>query len=83
MEDIIAVMGIFIAGPLVLLSFSPVGRAFADRIRHGRTPGAIEPDPAVYDELERMRQEMGELAERVDFAERLLAERAEPREIKG
>jgi len=60
-----------------------VGRAFADRIRHGPTPAALEPDPAVYDELERMRQEMGELAERVDFTERLLAERAEPREIKG
>ena len=83
MEDILAVIGIFGGGTAVLLAFSPVGRAFADRIRHGPTPAALEPDPAVYDELERMRQEMGELAERVDFTERLLADKAEPREIKG
>ena len=83
MEDIIAVVGIFVAGPVVLLAFSPVGRAYADRLRHGPTPAAIEPDPAVYEELERMRQEMSELAERVDFTERVLAEKGELRGLKG
>lgn len=71
MEDILALLLIFGGGTLVAISFSPVGRAIAERIR-GRTadPG---PDPAVYEELERMRGEMAELQERVDFTERLLA----------
>lgn len=71
MEDILALLLIFGGGTLIAISFSPVGKAIADRIRgHG---GQRESDPAVYDELERMRGEMAELQERVDFTERLLA----------
>lgn len=74
MEDIIAILCIFGGGTLVLLSFSPVGRAFADRLRHGPQPlQAIEPDPAVYDELDRLRGDVNELHERLEFTERLLA----------
>ena len=71
MEDILALVLIFGGGTLIAISFSPVGRAIADRIR-GRSvePG---PDAAVYEELERIRGEMSELQERVDFTERLLA----------
>jgi hypothetical protein len=71
MEDILALVLIFGGGSLVALSFSPVGRAIADRIRgHAPQPG---PDPALLDEMDRMRQELAELNERVDFAERLLS----------
>ncbi len=74
MEDILAIIFIFGGGTAVLLSFSPVGRAMAERIRHGKIPlQAPEQDPALYDELDRMRAELNELHERVDFTERMLA----------
>lgn len=74
MEDIIAILCIFGGGTAIVLSFSPVGRAFADRLRHGKQAlAAPEPDPAIYEELDRLRAEMSELQERVDFTERLLS----------
>lgn len=79
MEDILAIVLIFGGGTLIAISFSPVGKAIADVIR-GRS-GAAVPDPAVYDELERMRGELAELQERVDFTERLLAKTREPDQL--
>ena len=74
MEEILAVTFLFGGGTLFLLAVSPVGRAFADRLRHGPQPlHGGESDPAVWEELDRLRGEMTELQERVDFAERLLA----------
>jgi len=71
MEDILAILLIFGGGTAIAISFSPVGRAIADRIR-GRT-FTPQQDPVVYEELDRMRSEMVELHERLDFTERLLA----------
>jgi hypothetical protein len=79
MEDILAIVLIFGGGAVVALSFSPVGRALAERIR-GRTAAAAA-DPAVYEELDHLRQDVTELQERVDFAERLLAKAREAGEI--
>lgn len=81
MEDILAIVLIFGGGACVAISFSPVGRAIADRIR-GHT-ARVEMDPAVYEELERMRGELSELQERVDFTERLLAKSREPERLPG
>ena len=39
MEDILALLLIFGGGTLVAISFSPVGRAFSERIRGDRTTG--------------------------------------------
>jgi hypothetical protein len=75
MEDILAIVFIFGGGSAVILAFSPIGRALADRIR--RRGGASEPDPAVLEELARLREDVSELHERVDFTERLLAQRNE------
>jgi len=72
MEDILALLLIFGGGTLIAISFSPVGRAIAERIRGGGAAPA-QADPAVYEELDRMRTELTELQERVDFTERLLA----------
>jgi hypothetical protein len=80
-EDILALLLIFGGGTLVAISFSPVGRAFAERIRGGHQ--ANEPDPAVLEELDRIRTELGELQERVDFTERLLAKAREQEKIGG
>lgn len=80
MEDILALVLIFGGGTLVAISFSPIGRAIAERIRHGGGAPAA-PDPAVYEELDRMRQELSELQERVEFSERLLAARRDSKEL--
>src|SRR3989442_15444431 len=67
---IIAVGGFF----AWMIALSPVGKAFAERLRGGTglsTRGAG--GDAVLQELEQLRHEVAELAERVDFTERLLA----------
>jgi hypothetical protein len=72
-EGVLAIVLIFGGGTLAALSFSPIGRAIADRIRSRVPGGRPGTDPAVLEELERLRQELVELQERVDFAERLLS----------
>ncbi len=84
MQDIVAIIFIFGGGTSVVLAFSPLGRAFADRIRHGRQPlPPIDPDPALYDEIDRLRLEMSEVHERLDFTERLLADGRVARPSQG
>ncbi len=72
MEGVLAIIFIFGGGTLFLLSMSPVGKAFAERVRGH--PSALQ-DPEVLEELHQLREEVSELHERVDFAERLLADR--------
>jgi len=82
-ESILAIILIFGGGTAVALGFSPIGRAFADRIRGKHAlPQAEdlraeigEQHEAVVEELQQVRREVAELAERLDFAERLLAQR--------
>jgi hypothetical protein len=85
MEGVFAIIFIFGGGSLFLLSLSPVGKALAERIR--RQGGAVLPDEVRADldevrsellsEVQRLRTEVGELGERMDFAERLLAKQRE------
>lgn len=75
-----AVIGVFI--PIVavggffawMIALSPVGKAYAERMRLG---SKREADGGDHEELrstvEELRREVAELAERVDFTERLLA----------
>ena len=72
MENIFFVIFIFGVPGLIGFSFTPMGRAIANRIRYGVEPRPIT-DPVIYDELEQLRAQVGELQERVDFAERMLA----------
>jgi len=74
MEGILAIIFLFGGGTLFLLSVSPIGKAYAERIR-ARTHEMAPPDPQVLAELDDLRMQVAELHERVDFAERLLAER--------
>jgi hypothetical protein len=80
MEGILAITLIFGGGTLFLLSISPVGRAFADRLR-----GHAEPmqDPELLAEVDALRQEVAELHERVDFAERILLKSQDRHEVLG
>jgi Tfp pilus assembly protein PilO len=82
-ESILAIILIFGGGTAVALGFSPIGRAVADRIRGKHAlPQAEdlraemgEQHEAVVEELQQVRHELAEVAERLDFAERLLAQR--------
>jgi hypothetical protein len=79
MEDILAVVFLFGGGTLFLLSISPVGRALADRLRANARPAQ---DPELLAEVDALRQELAELQERVDFAERILLSGSERGELK-
>ena len=86
MENILAIIFIFGGGTAILLAFSPIGRAIAERIRSSGRARAAAEDPALREELESLRLYVGELHERMDFAERLLAQRSEadrPRAMPG
>jgi hypothetical protein len=81
MEGVLAIIFIFGGGTLFLLAISPVGKAIADRIRHGTQPRDIGPDPAVLNELDQLRGEVTDLQERMDFAERMLSEQKAPGQV--
>lgn len=80
MEDILAILFIFGGGAAVLLAYSPIGKAIADRIR-GRE--LIVHDPELIEDLNQMREDLAMLHERVDFSERLLADRRAAEEPRG
>jgi Tfp pilus assembly protein PilO len=84
-EGILAIVLLFGGGACVALGFSPVGKAVADRIRGKHALPDVEDlrseiaeaRDAHGTELEQVRQEVAELAERLDFAERMLAQQRE------
>lgn len=68
---IVAVGGFF----AWMISLSPVGKAYADRLKHGPpTAGTSEDQTELAESVEQLRREVAELAERVDFTERLLGQ---------
>jgi hypothetical protein len=81
MEGVLAIVFIFGGLSLFLLAISPVGRAFAERIRRQGGPALPEDvraeladlRSALESEVQQLRTEVSELSERMDFAERLLA----------
>ena len=77
---VIAVGGFF----TWMISLSPLGKAFAERLRHGPVPPAQQ-GGAEREELaatvDALRQEVAELAERVDFTERLLSKAREAERV--
>lgn len=79
MEDILAIILIFGGGTAIAISFSPIGKAIAERIRGHALTG--EPDPALLADMDEMRSQLSELQERVDFTERLLAKDRDARPL--
>ena len=83
LEDILAIVFLFGGGTIAAIAFSPIGRAIADRIRGKHAAlDAITGEFAAHreetaGELDTMRQQIGELAERLDFAERMLSKQKE------
>lgn len=71
--------GLIVSVTIVFIAFSPIARAIADRIRHGRLPRPGESAEAgrvddLSGEVAALRHQLGETQERLDFAERLLAQ---------
>jgi hypothetical protein len=69
---------IFGGGALVAISFSPIGKALARRLGGGKDEAAegqaLAEVDALREELQGLRGEVGEMQERLDFTERLLAQ---------
>jgi len=68
---------LIVGGTIVGLAFSPLPRAFAHRIMHGRKGDQPLEDPRVDDLSEdhaMMRRQLEEMQERLEFAERMLAQ---------
>jgi hypothetical protein len=69
-EDFAIPVGIISAIAVAVVLRGPVGKALAKRLA-GEADGQNE---ALLQELDEVRQRMGELEERLDFAERVLAQ---------
>ncbi len=92
MEEELAIFCIFGGGATFLLAMSPIGRAIADRIRGRGVTGAGAEDrirflheshDSMLEELDSMRHEIGDLQERVDFTERLIAQKRDQDRLQG
>ena len=83
MEGTLFIIIVFGGGMLIALSKTDIGRAISDRIRHGPLGMAGTGDPALLEEVERLRLEVAELHERMDFAERLLTAKRESESLSG
>lgn len=70
MIPIVAVGGFF----AWMIALSPLGKAMAERLRHGPPPRAGDDQEQLVEGVEQLRREVAELAERVDFTERLLGQ---------
>lgn len=75
MEGVLFIIIVFGGGMAVILSKTEIGRAISDRIR-GVKPD-LSQDPALLEEIDRLKADVSELQERMDFAERLLASKRE------
>ena len=87
MMPLLAIVTLIVVGALALrwVFRTPVGEAIAERIRHARRwggqldEGGERARAALEARVNLLQDQVGELAERLDFAERLLAERRERR----
>ena len=71
MEDILAIILLFGGGTVIAVSFSPVGKAIAERIRGRRSE--YDTDPEVLADIDDLRAQLSEVHERLEFSERLLS----------
>lgn len=80
MEDVImgvALLALILSVPSIFILRGPIGRALADRIAGRAAAGDEERVERLDREVQELRGELGEVHERLDFAERLLAQQRE------
>lgn len=73
------IQGVVVCSMFVLVAYSPLARAIGNRILHGKLPHpGSQADDGRMDQLSgevaAMRHQLEETQERVDFAERMLAQ---------
>ena len=71
------IQSIIVGAVFIGLAYSPLPRAWAHRIMHGKKGEAQDNDPRIDDLAEdnaMLRRQLEEVQERVEFAERLLAQ---------
>lgn len=74
MAEVVAAFMVFGTAMLGVIAFSPIGKAIADRLRgHRSDPAPLAEVEELRDQVAQLSQQVSELAERQDFAERLLA----------
>ena len=78
---IVPVALFFTIGAVAILR-GPIGKALADRLA-GRMPTGVQSEEtnALQVEVEELRYRVTDLEERLDFAERVLAQRREPEQL--
>ena len=65
-----------------MIALSPVGKAYAERLRsRNQEAGSPAGQEEILQSLDDLRRQVAELAERVDFAERMLAKRPEATQL--
>ena len=79
MEGVLFIVIVFGGGMLFALSKTEIGRAIADRIRG---EGGAH-DQGLLEEVDRLRHDVVELQERVEFTERMLAAKRDPQLDRG
>lgn len=90
MDKVLIIGFIFGGGAACLLAFAlgPIGRAIGEKIR--RSGGALSDEAGaeltalredVNEDLDAVRHELAELAERVDFTERVIAQNRDPQRL--
>lgn len=84
MEGVLAITFIFGGGAMFLLAISPVGKAIANRIQGAGSGASTDTikrletaHDALIEEVDHLRHDVVEMQERLDFAERLLAQTRE------
>jgi len=60
-----------------MIAISPIGKAYAERLRGQTRPADEAERQELLQAVEALRHELADLAERVDFTERLLAQARE------
>jgi len=89
---VVVVVGIGVVLLLRVIMKSPVGEAWAERIRRKTRqkygePGALSGEQAaiqveaVQDQMGRIEAHLSELTERIDFTERILAKQKDPKAL--
>jgi hypothetical protein len=81
-QDVVVAIALAVA--LVKIFKGPIGAAIAERIRGGQAPAELRvDDSAVGAEIDQLRGRLAEVEERLDFAERLLAQAREADQLPG
>jgi hypothetical protein len=84
MAPFLVPMTLFVSMAAIFIFRGPLGKAIGERIAGRRVEGdAFAETEALHAEVEELRHRVGEVEERLDFTERLLAQHKETNVLPG